>query len=93
MFQCQCSTTFSLFGSSLLPTQIDVHQSPELKKALGVRAVPTVKLHAGSLGQVASFTCGPKKVSFERYTSAFDARALKLISRSVNSAVCCVSRY
>ncbi|CAM9577944.1 unnamed protein product [Pylaiella littoralis] len=41
--------------------EIDVHQSPELKKALGVRAVPTVKLHAGSLGQVASFTCGPKK--------------------------------
>lgn len=41
--------------------QVDVHQSPELKKQLGVRAVPTVKLHAGSLGQVASFTCGPKK--------------------------------
>lgn len=41
-----------------------MHQSPELKKALGVRAVPTVKLHAGSLGQVASFTCGPKKVRF-----------------------------
>ncbi len=38
-----------------------MHQSPELKKQLGVRAVPTVKLHAGSLGQVASFTCGPKK--------------------------------
>lgn len=42
--------------------QVDVHQSPELKKALGVRAVPTVKLHAGLLGQVASFTCGPRKV-------------------------------
>eukprot|EP00903_Cladosiphon_okamuranus_P016881 g15563.t1 len=43
--------------------EVDVHQSPELKKALGVRAVPTVKLHAGSLGQVASFTCGPKRAS------------------------------
>ncbi|CAM9345306.1 unnamed protein product [Ectocarpus fasciculatus] len=41
--------------------EIDVHQSPDLKKVLGVRAVPTVKLHAGSLGQVASFTCGPRK--------------------------------
>ncbi|CAB1117902.1 unnamed protein product [Ectocarpus sp. CCAP 1310/34] len=41
--------------------EIDVHQSPDLKKVLGVRAVPTVKLHAGPLGQVASFTCGPRK--------------------------------
>lgn len=40
-----------------------MHESPELKKALGVRSVPTVKLHAGSLGQVANFTCGPRKVS------------------------------
>ncbi|CAN0566167.1 unnamed protein product, partial [Ectocarpus sp. 12 AP-2014] len=45
----------------ILASQIDVHQSPDLKKVLGVRAVPTVKLHAGSLGQVASFTCGPLK--------------------------------
>ncbi|CAM9247529.1 unnamed protein product [Hapterophycus canaliculatus] len=43
--------------------EVDVHQSPELKKALGVRAVPTVKLHAGLLGQVASFTCGPRKAA------------------------------
>lgn len=42
--------------------EIDVNESPELKKALGVRSVPTVKLHAGSLGQVANFTCGPRKV-------------------------------
>lgn len=50
------------FYSAVCDLKVDVHKSPELKKALGVRAVPTVKLHAGSLGQVASFTCGPKRV-------------------------------
>lgn len=42
--------------------QIDVQESPELKRTLGVKAVPTVKLYAGPLGQVASFACGPRKV-------------------------------
>ncbi|CAM9111217.1 unnamed protein product [Discosporangium mesarthrocarpum] len=41
---------------------VDVADSPDLKKALGVRVVPFVKLHAGMLGQIASFTCGPRKV-------------------------------
>ncbi|CAM9359152.1 unnamed protein product [Ascophyllum nodosum] len=43
--------------------EVDVLESPELKKAMAVKAVPTVKLHAGSLGEVASFPCGPKKVT------------------------------
>lgn len=81
-----------VLGSSLLPPQIDVHQSPELKKALGVRAVPTVKLHAGSLGQVASFTCGPKKVQFERCTLAL-LTYINLIERSLSSTLYCVSRF
>lgn len=51
--------------SAVLVEQVDVHESPEVKKALGVSAVPTVKLHAGSLGQVASFPCGPRKVRSE----------------------------
>lgn len=61
--------------------KVDVHQSPELKKALGVRAVPTVKLHAGSLGQVASFTCGPKRVRYCGF-------ALILCLRSVSPPPC-----
>lgn len=52
----------ALCTTDCLSWQIDVNESPELKKALGVRSVPTVKLHAGSLGQVANFTCGPRKV-------------------------------
>lgn len=42
--------------------QVDVTESPELKAALGIRVVPTVKVYGGALGQVASFSCGPSKV-------------------------------
>ncbi|CAM9355894.1 unnamed protein product [Choristocarpus tenellus] len=42
--------------------EVDVVEGIDLKKALGVRVVPSVKLYAGStLGQVASFSCGPRK--------------------------------
>ncbi|CAM9536128.1 unnamed protein product [Sphacelaria rigidula] len=43
--------------------EVDVAAAAPLKEALGVTSVPTVKMYAGAVGQVASFTCGPRKVS------------------------------
>jgi thiol-disulfide isomerase/thioredoxin len=41
---------------------INVAESKELKQAHGVNVIPQVHMHAGHLGLVESFTCGPSKM-------------------------------
>eukprot|EP00611_Tribonema_gayanum_P028464 TRINITY_DN7323_c3_g1_i2.p1 TRINITY_DN7323_c3_g1~~TRINITY_DN7323_c3_g1_i2.p1 ORF type:complete len:249 (-),score=68.63 TRINITY_DN7323_c3_g1_i2:528-1274(-) len=42
--------------------EIDIDVSRELKRQHGVKAIPAIHMHAGHLGLVENFTCGPSKV-------------------------------